>query len=408
MRRTLVRLVILISKYKVQQFRKASLHKLYLRRFFTYLSQIHTLAVIISTDNKYQSINKMAKIRNYKSESLKTSFNGINVYTQPMKVKDVLAISYVAVRGRDKEEGAVQRVLSNYRVKQIREYVLQGKIFFNTFLLNWNEPKHKILFNNGMIEIPIVPACAQVIDGQHRLGGLQAAMEIDPNVGNRTVLVSFTIGLTTKEAAEIFLNINTEQKPVPKSLIYDLFGIVESDKEHAVNRAKDIAIELNENEDSPYYKLIKFPGAPAGYGIVDLSSFVSSLKNYLKPNGLFFNYNITDLNRQKTIFLNYFTAIKYFYDQKEIWHLKSKNPFLQSAGVVGAIEFFAENLLLKCSDKKSFSVDTLKGFLQLDKNELLTQAAIKGIDGKSARQIIKEYLENNLLADAPEQDDYEF
>jgi DGQHR domain-containing protein len=325
-----------------------------------------------------------------------------------MKVKDVLAISYVAVRGRDNEEGAVQRVLSSYRVKQIREYILQGKNFFNTFILNWNELKHEIKFADGQIEIPIVPVSAQVIDGQHRLGGLQSAMEIDPNIGNRTVLVSFTIGLTTKEAAEIFLNINTEQKPVPKSLIYDLFGVVESDKEHAVNRAKDIATELNENEESPYYKLIKFPGSPNGYGIVDLSSFVSTLKNYLKPNGLFFNYNITDLNRQKIIFLNYFTAIKFFYDQKDIWNLKSKNPFLQSAGVVASIEFFTEKLLLKCSDKKSFSVETLKGFLQLDKSELLTQSVVKGSDGKSARQIIKEYLENNLLAEAPEQDEYEF
>lgn len=350
----------------------------------------------------------MEQVKIYKTESLQTAFNGINVYTQPMKVKDILLIAYVAVRGRDNEEGAVQRVLSSYRVKQIREYVLQGKIFFNTFILNWNETNHRLVFEDGKITIPIVPASAQVIDGQHRLGGLQAAMDVDPTVGDRTVLVSFTIGLTTKDAAEIFLNINTEQKPVPKSLIFDLFGIVESDKEHAVNRARDIATELNENVDSPYYKLIKYPGSPTGYGIVDLSSFVSTLKNYLKPNGLFFNYNITDLNRQKTIFLNYFTAIKYFYDKKEMWNSKAKNPFLQSAGVIAAIEFFTEKLLLKCSDKKSFSVETFKSFLQLDHSELLTQSMVKGTDGKSARSTIKEYLENNLLADAPEQDEYEF
>lgn len=332
----------------------------------------------------------------------------MNVYTQPMKVKDVLAIYYVAVRGKSEEDGAVQRVLSSYRVKQIREYVLQGKTFFNTFILNWTEDRHGVTFQDGHIAIPIVPRAAQVIDGQHRLGGLQAAMDIDESVGNRIILVSISIGLTTKAAAEIFLNINTEQKPVPKSLIYDLFGLVESDKDHAVNRAKDIAIELNENEESPYYKLIRFPGSPVGYGIIDLSSFVTSLKTYLKPNGIFFNYNITDLNRQKTIFLNYFSAIKYFYDKHDMWNQKSKNPFIQAAGVVASIEFFAEKLLLKCSDRKSFSLETFKSLLQLDKSELLTQAIVKGTDGKSARSAIKEYLENNLLAEAPEQDEYEF
>lgn len=350
----------------------------------------------------------MSKIEIYKTESLKTLFNGIDVFTQPFKVKDILQISYVAVRGRDTEEGSVQRVLNNQRVKQIREYVLQGKNFFNTFILNWNEQKHKLKFSEGEIEIPIVPASAQVIDGQHRLAGLRAAMDIDSTVGERTVLVSFTVGLSTKDAAQIFLNINTEQKPVPKSLIYDLFGIVESDKEHAINRAKDISNELNDNEESPYYKLIKFPGSPMGFGIVDLSSFITTLKNFLKPNGLFFNYNITDLNRQKIIFLNYFTAIKFFYDKQAIWNIKSKNPFLQSAGVVAAIEFFAEKLLPKCSDRKSFSVETFKDLLQLDKSELLTQSVVKGTDGKSARLAIKEYLENNLLAEAPEQDEYEF
>lgn len=350
----------------------------------------------------------MTKIKKYSSESLKTSFNGIDVFTQPMKVKDILLISYVAVRGRDSEEGSIQRVLGTQRVKQIREYVLQGKNFFNTFILNWNETKHKLNFENGKIEIPIVPNSAQVIDGQHRLAGLRAAFEIDQSVGERSILVSFTIGLSTKDAAQIFLNINTEQKPVPKSLIYDLFGIVESDKEHAINRSRDIASFLNDNEESPYYKLVKFPGSPMGYGVVDLSSFITTLKNYLKPNGLFFNYNITDLNRQKTIFLNYFSAIKFFYDQKGIWNVKTKNPFLQSAGVVGAIEFLTEKLLPKCSERKSFSIQTFKDLLQLDKNELLTQSIVKGADGKSARLAIKEYLETNLLAEAPEQDEYEF
>lgn len=346
--------------------------------------------------------------RIYTSNSLKTQFNDVDIYTQPMKVKDVVQMSYVAVRGRDNEEGSVQRVLSTQRVKLIRDYVLQGKTFFNTFILNWTDNTKNFTFKNGKIEIPVIPFGAQIIDGQHRIAGLQSAMEVDPKIGERVILVSLTQQLNTKQAAEIFLNINTEQKPVPRSLIFDLFGIVESDKEHAINRSRDIAIELNENEESPYYKLIKFPGSPRGYGIIDLATFVTSLKVYVKPGGIFSNYNITDLNRQKTIFLNYFNAIRYFYELKEFWHLKSKNPFLQSAGVVGAIEFFAEELISKCSERKSFSKETFKSLLQLDKTELLIQEQIKGLDGKSARLKIKNYLKDNLLADAPEQDEYEF
>lgn len=376
--------------------------------WFLYLDVDSRLVIGTMSQDEWARLENKKEMKKHKSESLKTSFNGVDVFTQPMKVIDILTLYYVAVRGRDNEDGAVQRLLSTARVKQIREYVLLGKNFFNTFIFNWTDTVNSIIYSNGEITIPIVPGAAQVLDGQHRLAGLEAAVEIDQEVGQRTILVSFTIGLKTKAAAEIFLNINTEQKPVPKSLIYDLFGVVDNDKEHAVNRAMDIAHELNSNETSPYYKLIKFPGNPIGVGIVDLSTFVTTLKAYLKTDGIFFNYNITDLGRQKQIFLNYFSAIKSSYDRKDMWFLKSKNPFLQSAGVVAAIEFFSEKLLLKCSDKKSFSVQTFKEFLNLDASELLTQASVKGTDGKSARAVIKDYLDQNLLADAPEQDEYEF
>lgn len=344
----------------------------------------------------------------FKSKSLQSKFDGITVYTQTMFVKDIVAVYYVAVRGMDKEKGAVQRVLNPRRIKEIREYILSGHIFYNTFILNWTNEKNNIEYNKGEISIPIIPSSAQVIDGQHRLEGLKAAMEINPSVGEKEVLVTLTKDITTKKAAEIFLNINTEQKPVPKSLIYDLYGLVESNAEHAINRAKDIVLELNENENSAYYKAIKFPGMPRGAGILDLSSFITTLKRYLDPTGAFFNYNLTDLERQKIIFLNYFNAIRHSYDKKDMWLVKSKNPFLQSAGVVAAIQFFMEYLLIKCSEKKSFSTETFINLMQLDKQELLTQAMVKGMDGKSARQTVKDYLESAMLSNAPEQDEYEF
>jgi DGQHR domain-containing protein len=374
--------------------------------WFIYLNKNNELVIGTLKHDDWDKIN--VNVEKYTSDSLKTSFNGIDVFTQPMKVRDVLTLSYVAVRGRDPEDGAVQRILNAGRVKQIRDYILLNKKFFNTFILNWTNANNPIVFKSGKISIPIIPNAAQVLDGQHRLAGLDEAIKIDKSVGDQIILVSFTISLETRDAAEIFLNINTEQKPVPKSLIYDLFGVVENDKEHAVNRALDIATELNDNESSAYYKLVKFPGSPVGIGIVDLSTFVSTLKNYLTSDGVFSNYNITDLGRQKQIFLNYFSAIKFFYDKKDFWNVKTKNPFLNSSGVVASIEFLMDFLLLKCSDKKSFSVQTFKEFLNLDKNELLTQASVKGTDGKSARATIKSYLEENLLADAPEQEEYEF
>ena len=48
-----------------------------------------------------------------------------------MKVKDLLPIYYVAVRGRDDVQGAVQRVLNKRRINSIKEFVLDGNSFSN-------------------------------------------------------------------------------------------------------------------------------------------------------------------------------------------------------------------------------------------------------------------------------------
>ena len=53
----------------------------------------------------------------------------IDAYIFKIKVKDILPLYYVAVRGRDKEEGAVQRVLNAKRISDISNYVLKGNMF---------------------------------------------------------------------------------------------------------------------------------------------------------------------------------------------------------------------------------------------------------------------------------------
>ncbi len=67
---------------------------------------------------------------------IKTTINGIDIYTFLMTVSDLANISYVAVRGKDDEEGAVQRVLNKQRIASIKRYVLDGNMFVNTFVIN--------------------------------------------------------------------------------------------------------------------------------------------------------------------------------------------------------------------------------------------------------------------------------
>jgi DGQHR domain-containing protein len=350
----------------------------------------------------------MASIKKVKTKSLKTKFGDLTVYTQTMKIKDVLHIYYVAVRGKDQQEGSVQRVLNKQRINSIKKYVLDGNVFYSTFILNWTDTRVKPEFLNDEIIIPIVPSSAQAIDGQHRLVGLAEAIKEDETIGDKEILVTLSLNLTTKEAARIFININSEQKPVPRSLIYDLFGEIENDTNHSINRSTDIAEELNENIDSPYYGAIKYPGQPKGVGFVDLSTVVSSLKKHLESDGVFASHKLTNLQNQKVVILNYFTALKFYYDKEDIWTNKSKNPFLTNAGFFGAIEHLIKNLLIKCAEKKSFKVDDFKSLLDLPKGELIQRSDLKNLEGKSQRKAVVDFLQENYLKSLPNQDEYEF
>lgn len=348
------------------------------------------------------------QVKIIKENYIQMQMGMVEIYTFPIRVKDLIKISYVAVRGRDEEEGAVQRVLNRKRIASIKQYILDGNMFVNTFVINWNDVNYKPEFTDNRVEIPLVDSVAQLLDGQHRLEGLKEAIKVEESIAENQVLVSMVIGLATKEAAKIFININSEQKPVPKSLIYDLYGVTEDDRNFAITRSDDIAKELNDNVDSPYYNLIKYPGNPRGKGKIDLSTVVSTLKKYVDTDGKFVDNNIKDLNIQSQIMINYFSALKHHWDKEELWGNASQNVFFKAAGFIAALEFFFEYVFIKCVEKKSFKLDYLISLFDFSESALITSNEIKGTDGKSARNMIINNLKEGLKADAPEEDEYEY
>lgn len=337
---------------------------------------------------------------------MKTKLGDVQAYIFTAKVKDILPIYYVAVRGRDDVEGAVQRVLNRRRINSIKDFILDGNMFFNTFILNWTDTNYSLIVDDSFIKIPIVNGGAQVIDGQHRLEGLKRAVDERDEVGEESIIIIMTEKMSTQAAARIFLNINTEQKPVPKSLVYDLFGEVK-DKNSYIVRATDIANELNDNPDSPYYQCIKKPGSSQGVGKVDLSTVVNALKEYTGDEGVFQQYHFDDYEVQYKIVINFFLVIKKYYAKEGCW-LKNINPFMSNAGFYAGIKFLCEDLIDRCVEKKSFEQATISNLLNLDDIGLLYRDDIKNMQGKEQRNEIYKYLKNSLLREVPEQNEYKF
>lgn len=355
---------------------------------------------------KYRRGQVMDENKKYKYIS--TKINGITIYTLIMTVKDLANISYVAVRGKDTEEGAVQRVLNRQRIMSIKNYVLDDNLFVNTFVVNWTYTKSLPIITEAEIELPIIYGAAQLIDGQHRLEGIKAAITENPDLANKTIIVSLAINLETKDAAKIFLNINSEQKPVPKSLIYDLYGVTDEERNFAINRAEDIARILNEDVNSPFYNIIKYPGAPRGKGKLDLSTVVNALKSYVDHDGKLEEKNVTSLNLQATVLQNYFNALRYHADKVSKWSTISSNIFYKAAGFIGAIEFFMENVLPKCVAQKSFKQEVIVKMFDFSDVELITPKNIETTDGRTARKRVIDNLKEAFISETPGESDYDF
>ena len=61
------------------------------------------------------------------------SLGKINAVVFSMTVEDLLPIYYVAIRGKDEVEGAVQRVLNKRRVTSIRDFIIYSAVKTTVF-----------------------------------------------------------------------------------------------------------------------------------------------------------------------------------------------------------------------------------------------------------------------------------
>jgi DNA sulfur modification protein DndB len=299
-------------------------------------------------------------------------------------------ISYAAIRGKSDEEGAVQRILNVKRIKGIKEFTLNGGDYPGAIILNWVAEDNPLNKQNNNIVFFNKPGSAQIIDGQHRLAGIKSAIKEKDSISNLELPVVIYEGLNTQECADIFLSINTEQKIVPRSLVYDLYGVgSKSFIDRASERARDIACYLNENPESPYYEQIKFPGERRRKGGIALSTVVTAIKPLAEGRGAFEQISIFELEIQKRIIFNFLTVLKDKYEKT--WNLSS-NVFQYSAGFAAAMEFLQLKVIPQCNLKNSFTVDTIKDFISLDENTLIYQEEVKGMGGKEAQKTIYEKL----------------
>ncbi|HTE39822.1 MAG TPA: DGQHR domain-containing protein, partial [Steroidobacteraceae bacterium] len=131
--------------------------------------------------------------------------------------------------------------------------------------------------DGSFVEFSLDQPLGEVIDGQHRIEGLQLAQaSAARDITAFNLPVVFMLDLEPYEKAYVFSTINSKQTPVPRSLIYDLFELSETRSPYRTGH--EIARTLNASSDSPFFRGLKMLGkrkAPTEY--LTQGSFVTHL-----------------------------------------------------------------------------------------------------------------------------------
>lgn len=183
----------------------------------------------------------------------------------------------------------IQREVSQKRVKEIGKYVNTVDACFPTSVIlavpgvcvRYDESTRTLTLSNVLDGDQKFDRTqiARVLDGQHRIEGLQHLEAGHPPF---QVNVSIFIDMDIEDQAYLFSVVNLAQTKVSKSLVYDLFEYSHSRSPQKI--AHSIAVALNRTSTSPLHHRIKRLGV-ATKGVftetLTQATFVESLLPYL-------------------------------------------------------------------------------------------------------------------------------
>lgn len=155
--------------------------------------------------------------------------------------------------------------------------------------------------------IPKNPDTTLIVDGQHRFFGTKMLYNKlnDPKVKeiveNFEFIITYLVGFDIYEVGQIFATVNFNQKPVNRSLYYDIFGSApqtdrEGNLQNDIRLAHDLVLHLNNNESSPINSMIKLLGK--GFGMFSQAFFVFNMLRVFRT-GIWNEYLIDYVNNGK-------------------------------------------------------------------------------------------------------------
>jgi DNA sulfur modification protein DndB len=160
--------------------------------------------------------------------AIQGKMGGYTYYSFSIEPEKLLKIGYVLHRSDldDDLMPTYQRIIKKKRLQEVREFINAGGYFPNSIIISIDTEGRGVVFEQaptkangtiskiGIVHIPKKYRSAYIIDGQHRLYGYSDSKYAMTN----TVPVVAFIDLARSEQIKMFMDINENQKAVPKTL----------------------------------------------------------------------------------------------------------------------------------------------------------------------------------------------
>lgn len=202
--------------------------------------------------------------------AIQGKMGGHTYYSFSIEPEKLLKIGYVLHRNKANRKmmPTYQRIIKKARIKSVQDFIENGGYFANSVIISIMANNKKMKFDRastqvkdsiadiGILHLPKKYRSAFIIDGQHRLYGYSNSSY---KTKNSIPVVAF-VDLDRDEQIKLFMQINENQKAVPKNLRNtlnsDLLWTSESllDQFRAIKSR--ISLELGENRSSPLYDRI--------------------------------------------------------------------------------------------------------------------------------------------------------
>jgi DGQHR domain-containing protein len=284
-------------------------------------------------------------------------------------------------RIRDPIKG-FQRIVNQPRARQIARTVLDEERTFPNAITLATDLKDFKSSDKGIV----IPKKVKflVVDGQHRLWA-QTFSEVD---GQYACIIH--LRKTEKEMAELFLEINDNQRRVPSSLRWDLVRLVRPTGDEAAVTAAELVFELATRPESPFYFAIDLTGEQKDVSIKqgslapELKTLVGKVKKALDPT----------FEEYASLLIRFFSAVRSLNPQG--WG--DPNSTYYKARVLRALIRVLTDIIIKEEDIESLTALSLLEDLKKIDPETLSEERVRAAQGSAGVTDLYQAMKDQVFA----------